>query len=100
MIASRAYLQQKLPEVDLPFGRVPGRGLLALPILEVRRQRNRGEIAKRGSAFGGFVSRGINRRKGQPGGPPGVQAPPLARPSPRSRQVAAWVPGGGPLAPL
>src|SRR4051794_1743963 len=93
-------VEGKLPEVDPPSGRVPGRSLLALPILEARRRRNRGEIAKKGSVFGGFASRGINRRRGQPGGPPVVQAPPLARPDPRPRQVAAWVPGGGPPALL
>src|ERR1041385_3653351 len=29
---------------------------------------------KKGSRLGVFASRGINRRRGQPGGPPGVQA--------------------------
>src|ERR1041385_8698035 len=58
---------EKLPEVVPPSGRVPGRGLLMLPILEVRRRRNRGEIAKKGSRYGGFTSRGIYGRRGQPG---------------------------------
>ena len=39
---------EKLPEVVPPSGRVLGRGLLVLPILEARRRRNRGEIAKKG----------------------------------------------------
>src|ERR1041385_2120340 len=72
---------EKLPEVVPPSGRVPGRGLLVLPILEVRRRRNRGEIAKKGSRLGGFVSRRIYGRRGQPGGPPGVQAAPWRGPT-------------------
>src|SRR3954463_1040035 len=72
---------EKLREVVPPSGRVPGRGLLVLPILEARRRRNRGEIAKKGSCLGVFASRGINRRRGQPGGPPGVQAPPWRGPT-------------------
>ena len=47
-----------------------------LPISEARRRRNRGEIAKKGSVLevsrhGEYIGEG-----GQPGGPPGVQAPP------------------------
>src|ERR1041385_5702767 len=84
----------KLPEVVPPSGRVPGRSLLALPILEARRRRNRGEIVKKGSVFRGFASRRLNRRRG----PPGAQAatrrgPTLGR--------ATWPPGHqvGPLWP-
>src|ERR1041385_1129839 len=66
---------EKLPEVNPPSGRVPGRVLLALPILETRRRLNRGEIAKKGSPLevsrdGEYIGEG-----GQPGGPPGVQLP-------------------------
>src|ERR1041385_873841 len=64
-----------------PSGRVPGRGLLVLPILEARRRRNRGEIEKKGFRHRGFTSRGIYRRRGQPGGPPGVQAAPWRSPT-------------------
>ncbi|KAE8770535.1 hypothetical protein D1007_57694 [Hordeum vulgare] len=35
---------EKLPEVNPPSGRVPGRGLLTLPISEVLRRRNDGDI--------------------------------------------------------
>src|SRR3954462_8629173 len=55
---------EKLPEVIPPSGRVPGRGLLVLPILEARRRWNRGEIAKKGSRHGGFTSQGIYRQRG------------------------------------
>src|ERR1041385_2675679 len=89
----------KLPEVYPPSGRVPRRSEMALAVLEARRRRNRGEITKKGSVLGGFASRGINRRRGQPGGHQESRCP-LAWPSPRPRQVAAWEPGGGPLAPL
>src|ERR1041385_4915571 len=72
---------EKLPEVVPPSGRVPGRGLLVLPILEARRRRNRGVIAEKVSRHGGFMSRGIYRRRGQTGGPPGVQGAPWRGPT-------------------
>src|ERR1041385_8785351 len=88
---------EKLPEVVPPSGRVPGRGLLVLPILEARRRRNRGEIAKKGSRFGGFASRRIYGRRGQPGGPPRVQAAPWRGPTlGRAGRALGpwWVPSG------
>src|ERR1041385_4917841 len=69
-------VERSLPEVVPPSGRVPGRSLLVLPISEARRWQNRGEIPKKGSVLEGFPRRRIYRRRGQPGGPPGVQAPP------------------------
>ena len=45
---------EKLPEVNPPSGRVPGRGLLTLPISEALRRRNDGEI--RDSGYDGRVS--------------------------------------------
>src|ERR1041385_7836423 len=94
-IREASMVVEKLPEVIPPAGRVPGRVLLVLPILEVRRRRIRGEIAKKGSVPEGFSSRGINRRRGGeargatrgPGGLP-------ARPHPRPRHLVAWSPGG------
>src|ERR1041385_1008185 len=73
IIREASMVVEKLPEVNPPFGRVPGRGLLVLPILEARR-RNRGKIAKKGSVLGGFGIKEIYRRRGHPGGPPGAQA--------------------------
>src|SRR6187401_1015194 len=65
--------------VVLPSGRVPGRVLLMLPILEALRRQNRGEIAKKGSVLEGFGTRGIYMRRGAtrggagaPGAPPGA----------------------------
>src|SRR3954470_10843479 len=94
LIREASMLVEKLPEVNPPSGRVPGRGLLVLPILEARRRRNRGQIAKKGSVLKGFSLRGINRRKGAARGGPGAPGAPLARPG-------AWPPGppGSPLAP-
>src|SRR3954468_2083872 len=75
IIREASMVVEKLPEVNPPSGRVPGRGLLVLPILEARRQRNRGEITKKGYVFGGFKRRGKYRRRGQPGGHQGSRWP-------------------------
>src|SRR4051812_28749903 len=67
---------EKLPEVVPPSGKVSGRGLLVLPILEARRRRNRGEIAKkvpvtRVSCHEGYICEGGPARGATrgPGGP-------------------------------
>src|SRR4051812_46188887 len=99
-IREASMVVEKLPKVVPPSGRVPGRGLLLLPILEELRQRNRGEIVKKGSVLEGFGTREIYRQREQPEvdqGPPGT---PLARPRGWPRQVAAWATPGSPLAPL
>src|ERR1041385_6595599 len=93
-------MKGKLPEVDPPSGRVPTRSLLALPILEVRRRRNRGEIAKKGSVLGGFASRRLNRRRGAAMGDTRCPGDHPARPHPRPCHLAAWAPGAPPLALL
>ena len=51
IIREASMVVEKLTEVIPPYGRVPGRGLLVLPILEARWRRNRGEIAKKGSVL-------------------------------------------------
>ena len=48
-------VERRLPEVGPPSGKVPGRGLLVLPISKARRRWNRGEIEKKGSVLVGFV---------------------------------------------
>ena len=87
---------ERLPVVILPSGRVPGRVLLVLPILEARRRRNRDENVKKGSVLEGFgtfvkyMPKGGTRggegglgapRRGQEGGrmgrPPGLPLAPL-----------------------
>src|ERR1041385_8366888 len=90
---------EKLPEVVPPSDRVPGRGLLVLPILEARRRRNRGEIAKKGSLLGGFASRRIYGRRGAARGATRGPGGPLARPRPRARWEGTWGPDGSPLPP-
>src|SRR4051812_1578596 len=99
IIREASMVEEKLPEVNPPSGRVPGRGLLALPILEARRQRNRSEIAKKGSVYGSFTSRRIYRRRGQPGGPPGVRSA-LGAAQPRARREGAWWWPSGPTLAL
>ena len=91
---------EKLPVVILPSGRVPGRVLLVLSILDARRRRNRDEIAKMGSRLEGFGTRykympkgGISGGLGGPGAPP-------ARPGGGPRHQGAWSPGGPPPAVL
>ena len=92
LIREASMVVEKLPVVVLPSGRVPGRVLLMLPILEALRRRNRGEIAKKGSVLEGFGTRGVYMPKGvtrsgeggpgalprRPGvGPPGLPLAPL-----------------------
>ena len=82
----------------LRSGRVPGRVLLVLPILEARRRWNRDEIAKKGSVLEGFGTRvkympkgGISGGLGGPGTPRRGQegaAPP--------GRLEPWWPPSGP----
>src|SRR3954467_14901035 len=51
-IQEASMLVERLPEVNPPSGRVPGRGLLVLPIFEARRRRNIGE-----NRYAGLLSR-------------------------------------------
>src|SRR4051812_8958042 len=82
---------EKLPDVVPPSGRLPRKVLLVLPILEARRRRNRGEIAKKGSIPEDFLSWGINRRKGAARGGPGAAGAPPWRGQELGR--ALWPPG-------
>src|SRR3954467_14297098 len=64
IIRESSMVVEELPVVILPSGRVPGRVLLALPILEARRRRNRDEIVKKGSRLEGFGTSVKYRPKG------------------------------------
>src|SRR4051812_20884316 len=64
IIREASMVVEKVPVVILPFGRVLGRVLLALPILEARRRQNRDEIAKKGSRLEGFGTSVKYRPKG------------------------------------
>src|SRR6187200_1506607 len=100
LIREASMVVEKLPVVILPSGRVPGRVLLVLPILEARRRRNRGEIGKKGSVLEGFGTRAIYMQKGVTRGGGGAPGAPLARPGVGPRRVAAWATSGSPLALL
>src|SRR3954465_15927390 len=84
-IREASMVERRRSRVNPPSGRVPGRGLLVLPISEARRRRNRGEITKKGYVLEGFPRRRIYRRRGAARG--GTRGPggPLARPAPRAR---------------
>lgn len=100
LIREASMVVERLPVVILPSGRVPGRVLLVLPILEARRRRNRDEIAKKVSRLEVFGTRvkympkwGISGGLGGPGAPP-------AWPGGGPRHQGAWSPGGPPPALL
>ena len=89
LIREASMVVERLPVVILPSGRVPGRVLLVLPILEARRRRNRDEIKKKGSVLEGFGTRCKYMPKGGVRG--GLGGP---------GALAAWRPGGPPPALL
>src|SRR3954462_1807245 len=74
-IREASMAMEGLPEVVTPSGRVSRQRLPASPILKRRRWRYREEIGKRTSILGVSSARAIYRQRGQPGGPPGSQAP-------------------------
>src|SRR3954462_2265011 len=76
IIWEASMVVEKVPVVILPSGRVPGRVLLALPILEARRWRNRDAIAKKGSRPEGFETCFKYRPKGDVRGHLGGPGPP------------------------
>src|SRR4051812_45639464 len=96
IVREASMVVEKLPEVNPPSGRVPGRGLLALPILEARRRPNRGEIAKKDSVLEGFGGRRIySLWGGSQGGHQGSRRPPGTAPlldTPGGRLGPWWVP--------
>ncbi|KAE8808005.1 hypothetical protein D1007_15687 [Hordeum vulgare] len=91
---------EKLPEVNPSSDRVPGRGLLTLPILEVLRRRNDGEIRdSRKSMRVSSRNTKYRPKEGTRGGgthPGNLLACPRAWP----RRQAAWEAPGPPLALL
>src|SRR3954470_16372061 len=100
IIREASMVVEKVPVVILPSGRVPGRILLALPILEARRRRNRDEIAKKGSRLEGFGTNVKYRPKGDVRGHLGGPGAPPARPGGGPRHQGALGPGGPPPALL
>ena len=62
-IREASMMVEKLPEVNPPSDRVPGRGLLTLSVSEALRWRNDGEIHDSGYIFRVFRLRGKYRPK-------------------------------------
>src|SRR3954463_10300743 len=99
IIREASMVVERVPVVILPSGRVPGRVLLVLPILEARRRRNRDEIAKKGYRLEGFGMSVKYRPKGDVRRHLGGPGPPPARPG-GARHQGASGPGGPPPALL
>ena len=90
---------EKLPVVILPSGRVPGRVLLVLPILEAAaaaEQRWDREKKSCSEGYGGPFKYMPSRASGEPRG---AQAPPRRGPGGGHRQ-GAWSPGAPPRLPF
>src|SRR4051812_15585064 len=87
---------EKLPEVNPPSDRMPGRGLLVLPIFGAWRRRNR-EVF-RDAGFSPRVSsmRGKFRPKGGYRGHLGLPGALVAQTGVGPRHLATWAPGGAP----
>src|SRR4051812_5258820 len=98
-IREASMVVENLPEVNPPSGRVPGRGLLVLPILEARRQ-NREENRDAGVSPRVFWTRGKYWPEGGQRGATPLPGFLVARPGGVPRQVAAWVGPGPPPALL
>src|SRR4051812_40566373 len=100
IIREASMVVEKVPVMILPSGRVPGRVLLALPILEARRRRNRDAIAKKGFRPEGFETCFKYRPKGDVRGLLGGRGAPPARPggggAPPGRLGPWWPPSGSP----
>src|SRR3954467_10486426 len=63
-IQEASMLVERLPDVNPPSGRVPGRGLLVLPIFGAQRRRNREVIHDAGFSSRVSSTGGKNRLKG------------------------------------
>ena len=86
---------EKLPEIDPPSGRLLGQVCLAIPILESRRRRNRGEYRENKRLSRDSMMGCKYRPKGGTKGWPLLPGGLWAQPHPRPRQEGAWEGGGG-----
>src|SRR3954465_9286453 len=101
IVREASMVVEKVPVVILPSGRVPGRVLLALPILEARRRRNRDAIVEKGSRPEVFETCFKYTPKGGVRRPPGCLGGPTARPrGGGGRHQVTSAPGGPPPAEL
>src|SRR4051812_37325954 len=99
-IRQEPMVVEKLPEDNPPIDRVPGRGLLVLPILEARRRWNGGENRDAGLSPRPAGARGENGPRGGARGWTRLPGPLVARPGGGLRQMAGWVGPGPPPALL
>src|ERR1041385_5100836 len=89
-IQEASMVVERLPEVNPPFGRVPGRGLLALPIFVAWRRQNREVIRNAGFSSRVSVMRGKNRPKGGTRGGLHLPGALVAQPGVGPRHLATW----------
>src|SRR3954465_8564663 len=98
IIREASTVVEKVPVVILPSGRVRGRVLPALPILEARRRRNRDAIVEKGSRLEGSKPYFKYRPRGGVGGVLGGPRRPPARTrggaAPPGRLGPLWPPSG------
>src|SRR3954464_7305061 len=90
-----SMVMEGLSEVVPPSGRVPGRLLLAAPILKRRQRRYREDMGKRTSMLGVSSARAKYRRKGALRGSTRDPGESLARPprvAPPGHLEPCWVP--------
>ena len=87
---------EMLPVVILPSGRVPGRVLLVLPILEAAAAAEQRWDREKSSCYEGFRGRFKYMPKGSIGEASGGPGAPPARPRGAAHRQAAWSPGGPP----
>ena len=90
---------EKLPVVILPSGRVPGRVLLVLPILEAAAAAEQRWDREKSSCSEGFSKRFKYMPKGGIGGASGGPGAPRRGPGGGARRQGAWSPGGPPGCP-
>ena len=100
LIREASMVVEKLPVVILPSGRVPGRVLLVLPILEAAAAAEQRWDREKSSSSEGFEGRSKYMPKGGIGGASGGPGAPPARPRGVPPGQAAWSPCGSPPALL
>ena len=93
-------VMEEPPEINPPSGRVPGQELLLIPISGSRSRRNSAVDGEKESSLRVFGARGKYRRKVGHQGVAHLAKKPGGAASPWPHQVADWIGGGSPLAPL
>src|SRR6187399_2490378 len=99
VIREASMVVEKLPVVILPSGRVPGRVLLVLPILEAAAAAEQRWDREKSSSLKGFGRRFKYMPKGGIGEASGGPAPPGTAQGGGGRRQGARSPGGPPGCP-